>query len=233
MFEFQNPVVLSFGGVPYYQSAGCRNQQITRTKRMRTVPFVLLAVGLVAQTTVSGAEPADVDQLIRDLRSTRSEVRARAAESLGKLGPLAAPAVRPLVAALSDNSIPVQLEALIALSEIGPAARAAAPDLARILQGAEARLYAGASDALGAIGREAQEAAPALEKLVQGDDPVIATSAALALARILPPGSEPVAGAVPVLIAALKDKRSQVRHKAVVALGASGSVAVPALIAAV
>src|SRR5262249_33703874 len=67
----------------------------------------------------------------------------------------------------------------------------------------------------------------------QGDDALVATSAALALARIAPPESEALGHAVPLLIAALNDKRSQVRHKAVMALGAAGSVAVPALIKAV
>jgi HEAT repeat protein len=196
---------------------------------MRTASLLLLIVGLVAQRTTRGAELADIEGLTRDLRSTKSDVRARAAESLGKLGPLAAPAVRPLVAALSDNSIPVQLEALIALSEIGPAARTAIPDLVKTLQGSEVKLYVGAIDALGSIGHDAHEAAPVLEKLMEGDDPLVATSAALALARILPPGSDVLARAVPVLIAALKDKRSQVRQKAVTALGAAGSVAVPAL----
>src|SRR5215470_7935444 len=96
-----------------------------RADSMNVRLAVLLAVvGLFSLRPANGADPADVDALARDLRSTRSEVRARAAEALGKLGPQAAPAVRALVSALTDKSGSVQLEALIALANIGPAARA-------------------------------------------------------------------------------------------------------------
>src|SRR6516162_3827820 len=188
---------------------------------MRAITAIVVLAGFLWGACAGGAEPADIDALIRDLRSTRSDVRARAAETLGNLGPQAAPAVRALAAALSDKSLPVQLESLIALSHIGPAARGAVPELAKILKGDESKLYRGAVDALGAIGPDAAEAAPLLIDLVQGDDAVVATGAGVALARILPPGSAEIAAGVPPLAALLKDARSHVRSMAVVALGSA------------
>src|SRR3954449_11811343 len=101
---------------------------------MGRIAGLLLALGLLPATMLPAAAPPDLESLIRGMRSTRPEVRARAAEALGKLGPLAAPAVRSLVGALSDASLPVKLEALIALDHIGPAARAAVPELVKILK---------------------------------------------------------------------------------------------------
>ncbi len=155
---------------------------------------------------------------------------ARAADALAQnWGPLATPAVGPLVAALSDKSIPVQLEVLIALEHIGPAARAAVPDLVKILKSDQVRLLGGAMNALGSIGRDSLEAVPALTELLKDDDAAVAASAGLALARILPPESDELAPAVRVLVGALKDKRTHVRSTAINALGLAGGLAVPAL----
>src|SRR5262249_50410651 len=73
------------------------------------------------------------------------------------------------------------------------------------------------------------EAVPVLIDRLKGDDAAVATSAGLALTRILPDGSDELAQVVPVLVESLKDKRTQVRSTAVVGLGLAGPVAVPAL----
>src|SRR5438552_823061 len=152
---------------------------------MRKIVSLALAACLTWAAAVLAAQPSEMDGLIRELRALKPDRRAHAALSLGQLGPLAAPAVRSLVSALADPSVGVQLEALIALEHIGPAARAAVPDLVHVLEAHDARLYAGAIDALGSIGPDALEAAPALMHFVRGSDELLATSAALALTRIL------------------------------------------------
>jgi len=197
---------------------------------MKTRLCLALTFSLLAGTACFAADSIDLAPLIRELHSGKSESRARAAATLGKLGPLAAPAVPELVAALADKSIPLQLEALLALEHIGPAARAAVPDLVKILKGENSKLYGGAIDALGAIGPDSLEAAPVLVDLLKGDDPAVAAAAGLALARILPDGSDELPQVVPILVESLKDKRTTVRNTAVVGLGLCGGAAVPALV---
>src|SRR5206468_2167323 len=123
----------------------------------------------------------------------------------------AAPAVRDLVAALSDKSAEVQFEAVIALEHIGPAARSAVPDLIAILRGPEVRLHSGAMDALGSIGRDSLPAVPVLLERMNGDDPHLATSAGMALARILSPDSEEMKQVIPALVKSIKNTNPQIR----------------------
>ncbi len=198
------------------------------SKLMKHILGLVLALSLLQGNRVL-AQIIDLKPLITDLRSARSDVRARGAAAIGKLGPVAVGAVPDLVAALADQSVAVQLEVMLAIEHIGPAARAAVPDLVKILRGENPKLYSGAADALGAIGRDSLEAAPVLIDLLKGDDPAVATSAGLALTRIMPDDENELQQVVPILLAALQDKRSQVRSTAIVALGMSGRVAVPAL----
>ena len=79
------------------------------------------------------------------------------------------------------------------------------------------------ADALGAIGRDSLEAAPVLIDLLKGDDAAVATSAGLALTRIMPDDENELQQVVPILVAALQDKRSQVRSTAIVARGDVGT----------
>src|SRR4029450_12628347 len=107
----------------------------------------VVAVWLLPFAVLSAAENSDVEILIGALKPGQTHERSHAAESLGRLGPLAAPAVPVLVAALADKNVEVQYEALLALEHIGPAARAAVPDLMALLKGKETRLHSGAIDA--------------------------------------------------------------------------------------
>src|SRR6476661_3315585 len=135
------------------------------------------AVVLTLPVCGFSAEPADVDGLIRELRSIKVERRVRAAEALGELGPLAAPAVRALSSALSDPSPTVQIEALLSLGHIGSSAKGAVPDLIGLVEGDDSDLQLGAIEALGSIGHDARDGAPALTKLLQAKDEGLATSA--------------------------------------------------------
>jgi HEAT repeat protein len=202
---------------------------------MRILLSLAISICLISQFALHAADPANVakpsvETLIGNLKSEKSDERAQAAAALGELGPLAAPAVTALVKALGDKSLDVQHEALMSLGNIGPAARAAVPELVALLKSPEsARLHTGAVDALGAIGRDSMAAAPVLFNLVRGKNPELATSAGLALTRILPHGSDQLTTVIPVLVKSLGSETPEVRNDAVMALGTCGNVAVPAL----
>jgi HEAT repeat protein len=77
---------------------------------------------------------SDVPALGRALDNPESaQLRANAAEALGRLGPEAAPAVPPLTTAAKDRNLAVRIRAVRALGKIGPEAKSAAPVLAEIL----------------------------------------------------------------------------------------------------
>lgn len=197
---------------------------------MRILLSLVIAVCVFCPVSLFAANPPNVDALIRDLKAEKTDQRSHAAEALGHLGPLAAPAVPALLKALGDKSLEVRHEALMALGHIGPAARAAVPELVTLVKSADAdQMKIGAIEALGSIGRDSMGAAPALFGLVRGDDPQLAASAGLALARILPHASDQLTTVIPVLVKSLGNKSPEIRSEAVMALGACGGRAVPAL----
>jgi len=197
---------------------------------MKHIALLAWVVVLTLPVCALSAEPADVDGLIRELRSIKVERRVQAAEALGELGALAAPAVRSLTAALHDPSPVVQIEALLALGHIGSSAKVAVPDLVNLVEGDDPDLKAAAIETLGSIGHDARDGAPALLNLLKGEDESLATSAGLALARILPEENDDLHDAIPVLVRALKSDEEHVRSEAVAALAATGKVALPLLI---
>lgn len=67
--------------------------------------------------------------LIQSLKARKPDARARAAVSIGRMGPAAAEAVPALRAALKDRDVAVKAAAAHALGKIGPEARSALPDL--------------------------------------------------------------------------------------------------------
>ena len=196
---------------------------------MKTMPSLTLAVCLLASSALLAAERPTIQTLTGELKSERAETRARAADSLGQLGPLAAPAVPALVAALSDKNVEVQHEVLLALEHIGPAAREAVPGLIVILKGTNRRLHTGAAGALGSIGRDAESAVPELSALLNGKGEHVAAAAGLALARILPPNSAELRKVIPALAQSLKADSPEIRTDGVIALSLCGAIAVPTL----
>lgn len=188
-----------------------------------------MAACLVIPALLVGDEPDEVSALIRDLRAIKVEKRVHAVQELGRLGPQAAPAVRALVSALSDTSFAVQTEVLITLGHLGPAAHEAVPGLIQLLKDKDSRPYSGAIDTLGEIGPDAAAAVPLLVDFLNGDNELLATSACLALFKMLPAESDELQAAIPVLVKALKSKAAEVRSEAVVALGQAGSLALPTL----
>jgi hypothetical protein len=81
---------------------------------------------------------AAVPQLVAALRSEDPEVRLKAAEVLGRMGPEAAEAVEELVRLVDDPDVRVRKAAIRTLGQIGPAAKDAVPVLMqRLLAPAE------------------------------------------------------------------------------------------------
>lgn len=81
--------------------------------------------------------PAAVPSLTQSLKSTDSDLRLRAVEILGRMGPEAKDAIPDLIERLGDDDPRVRKAAVRALGQIGPSAAAAVPELIRILQSAD------------------------------------------------------------------------------------------------
>ncbi|HEY3963679.1 MAG TPA: HEAT repeat domain-containing protein [Planctomycetaceae bacterium] len=193
-------------------------------------PFSLMLMACLICRVANGAESVPhVNDLIRDLRAVDYEVRVQAAETLGRLGPSAAPAVRALASAVFDPRFEVQAEALIALERIGPPARSAVPALIAVLKGEDAHLFGFAINALGAIGNSAAAAKPELARFMLGDHRQLSVAACRALLHIRPLDDDLLPQCVRVLIVALTGRDDQAARDAVDVLGLCGSTAVPGL----
>jgi hypothetical protein len=70
-----------------------------------------------------------VSPLADVLKDGNANVRAGAAQAIGRFGPAAADAVPGLTAALRDREANVRMQAAYALAEVGPGAEAALPQL--------------------------------------------------------------------------------------------------------
>jgi HEAT repeat protein len=194
--------------------------------------FWLIAFMLLPNWSV-GAEPAEIEQLTRDLKADKPIARLHAIRELSKVGPAGAAAVPALTEVLHDESLAMRYEALLALEQIGPSARAAVPELVAILDGKDNRLQASAVSTLGAIGRDSLAAVPKLTKLLESDDRLLSSSAAFALARILPADDKRLPDVAQVLVKGLQDKHRNVRGDSLRGLVLIGSGAVPTLAVAI
>lgn len=86
-----------------------------------------------------------LDGLTKSLKSRKPASRARAAKSIGAMGPAGAGAVPALTAALKDHDVAVRAAAAHALGKIGPDAKAALPDLQNLAKHAATREVAEAA----------------------------------------------------------------------------------------
>ena len=170
-----------------------------------------------ALTEIGG--PA-VEPLIASLRDESGLVRARAAETLGKIKDVRA--AEPLLAILNDSERVVQVVARDALVQIGvPAVK----PLINALKHRDSLVRAHAAAALGEI-KDHRAVEPVLAAL-KDQDAGVRRSAAAALESLQD------RRAVTSLLAALKDEDAEVRKAAAEALGGLGDPgAVEALLAA-
>ncbi len=192
---------------------------------------------------------------IEALAGGNEQVRYRAAETLGLIGPDAAGAVPALIKALADKSATVRMHAARSLGRIGPGARDAVPALIKSL-GGKAVVWYKAVRSLGQIGKPAvphlleafkawegdvgsraalalcyigppakEKAAPVMKAALRHRDIRVRIAAAEALAKVDPTA---VAGATKVLMRALESENQHRRREAVYALGHIGPAAGPA-----
>jgi len=151
--------------------------------------------------------------------------RTWAAESLGALGPSAAPAIPALIRALDERSdaVDASVEALV---RIGPLA---APSLIRVLEPTNSvALRTGAARALGRMDQPGADELDALRRALRDPALTVRGSAAAGLLRL--PSASPAA--VPVLREALESAEHSLHREWLAALGADSGAALPAVNAA-
>ena len=182
-----------------------------------------------------------VKALIGMIRREDPEIRWRAVNALGSIGPEASAAIPALLALLDDKaeahcgSVPVQIcpYAARALGRIGSDSAVAAPKIAAMLSSESPELRLAAAEALGDLGPVARDFAPLLKARLKDDDQYVRAHAAIALSRI----GEVDTSSVPQLVEALEIEQfglwwGEPRYWAAEALGNFGPAAkeaIPAL----
>lgn len=172
-----------------------------------------------------------VQRQLLNLASAEVEDRQHAAETLGRMGPMAVEAVPTLIAALGDERLEVRKAAIDALGKIGPAAAEAVPALVAAFLDSDAYIRHAAATALGEIGPSASEAVPTLITVLRKGPLDDRIGAAFALGGIGPAAAE----AVPTLIVALGDDSPGLNLASAHALGGIGPATpevAPALVGA-
>jgi hypothetical protein len=152
-----------------------------------------------------GAVAGDLAGLVGDRDAA---VAGLACAALERLGPSAAPAVKPLLGALASPDAARARQAARALAAIGPAAAEGLDVLAAAVRGQDAARAREAARVLAAIGPAAAPALPALAEKLSSPDPHLAAQAALAVAA-LGPQAEP---AIPAVMAAFPAKGRRPRQ---------------------
>jgi len=177
------------------------------------------------------AASADVDSLVRELKSENEDAQALAAHQLGELGPGAKSAVPALISVLKGESVAARSEAIIALGKIGPDAAAAVPELAKILRGYSVILKYNALQSLRQIGPQAKPALKQILPLLESNNSYLKISAAWAAAKIDPENQETLKQAIQILLDGLNVSINEVRNDAALALSQIGAPAVEPLLA--
>jgi lysophospholipase L1-like esterase/HEAT repeat protein len=108
-------------------------------------------VAAFAEASLLRAGAAALPTLMARLDDPRAELRARAARSLGRLGPAASPAIRALTQRLADPDPHVRRVSARALGRLGAAASEAVPALERALHDPVAPVSAAAREALARV----------------------------------------------------------------------------------
>jgi HEAT repeat protein len=202
--------------------------------------------------------PLSLVALRHALRDPSPMVRAEAAQSLGQVGPSAAPATAELIATLKDASDTVRCQAAESLSRVGGPATEVVNALVGQLADPNPALQLAVLRSLGALKQDAASATEALVPLLRASDEAVRQAAAEAIGQIgaMPPEAlrqltdalesgdnlvraqtaevlgnigESAAAATPVLVEALADDNDRVRAKAAEALGKLGESATDAV----
>lgn len=122
---------------------------------------MLLGV-LTLVVSVTAAQAADVQSLIKQLKTGDNDTRRLAARDLGEAGADAQPAVPALIAALKDKDLFVRRFAAKSLGQIGSGASSAVPALEKALNDSRKEVRMAAASALGKMGSPGVSALTAL-----------------------------------------------------------------------
>ena len=166
-------------------------------------------------------ERADVADLIKFLGDADANVRTKAVDALGRIGPDAKQAVPALIKALSDPSADMRGRAAMTLGQMGAAAKESVPALVKALGDTDVSVRRCAVLALYGFGPESKDIVAALVKSLEDPDMTVRMNAALALGRMGPGAKD----AVPALIKTLGQKEAGLRAVAADALGGIGPAA--------
>lgn len=169
----------------------------------------------------ASGDAAAVPALVKLLQAESAVERAYAARALGMIGAPAKSAAKNLIDLLADPDADVRQEVVVALGAIRPGPKIAVPLFVKLMQdsdpGVRIRVMHAVADAKGA-------AVPALVEALANKD---AAYWSCVILRDIGPDA---AGAVPALVAKLKDPRPEIRREATLALAAIGSPAASAKI---
>ncbi|MGQ9898600.1 MAG: TonB family protein [Acidobacteriota bacterium] len=206
--------------------------------RRRKSPVDFITLALVSWLILTGASQGQlaasgdtsgnrltVPQLAAQLSEADVEIRLRAALTLRKLGPAAAPAAAELIKALRDEDPRVAEQALWTLAFIGSPGLAALPTLTAMVRDADEPNRVIAAAVLGLLKPSQPEPAAALIEATRSSDAELRRTAALALGAL---GAAALPGITPLARLAT-DQSDAVRQSAVIALGRLGGYAAPAL----
>jgi HEAT repeat protein len=176
------------------------------------------SVALAAVRSLQAYGEKSLPTAIKVLRESKPKSKARywACVLLAEFGPEAEAGVEPLTTALTDEDVGIRMQAALALGHIGPTAKSSVPALIRTLDDSLTGVRYTAAYALGLIGDK--RALPALKKSSVGKDTLLNTLSIWAIAKIEPDNEQAVAKAIDAIVAAMEDKRPEVRQTAAQAL---------------
>ena len=174
---------------------------------------------------LAGMRHEDIRELVPEFADLIKEdpdvaVRQQAAALLGRIGPLAKPALGRLIQTLTDKEVVVRTAAAEAIGRIGPDAREAAVSLIPLLKDKEFTIRLAAIFSLGRIGWDSELQLNAMVKTLSDDEAVEIRKEAARSLGLLETAAKP---GIPALLKALhSDSSADVRQQAAQALGKMG-----------
>ncbi len=168
-----HPSATLFGGAFVWALlSGCSSQPPLPERAADSPAAVVppVSTGVVPVTLIEPIEPARLQSLDSTPAaatpifpvvkpSKEWSEQELAADALGRIGPVAVPALRE---ALANKEPDVRLQATEVLARMGPDAKEAVPDLIRLLDDPDDRVRRAATRTLGRIGPDASPAVPGL-----------------------------------------------------------------------
>ncbi len=193
--------------------------------------FIHMESTFASSLLEDGTNVSDVKSLLGRLEKGSIEERIDAVNQLGSLGPYAESAVDPIVKAMITDNMALKYECITALGQIGPLAHEAADSLTPMLKSDSKLFKIAALESLRRIGTVSPQSLTLITKLAEDSDASVATSASRCLVRIASEIDGIVRSAIPRLVKALGDERTEVRNEAALTLVEIGPAAVPAVTA--